>query len=462
MSRRTTAKEKSSSLVFNNNTLATAVATVMFSSTVAAAQFYLHTDATMGNGTGRNATTDYVLDGNATLTANSTMSVYYGTIDGYGDGDDIANEGQVIIAGNLTMHGNIGSVNATGNFTINAGNTLTLASNVSTFNSDNFTIGVDSTLNLGNTTTGYNRGSTDTLAFSTNVSMASGGTINVGNGTTLSGSIYGLSDGVGTLNVHGNVTSGGVIGGDTKANVGASDLAVINVSEGNTLTLSHESSATNYYINGTVTNSAGLDANMTGNVKLGASGILNLNNVAAGTSINSDNTSRVHGKIDGVSSGVGTLNINGTFTTNGQIGRDYKLAAINLSTATVSKGYSTTFAHDVNATTITVGTSSSQTNATLKISAGDPKQIDIIGNIVGGGNSTATDNAAGGIFHVAGNATVNGSIGSAAGRFAEIKIQDGATLTILGSAARSIYANNVTMRDDSGTNHSNATLAFNG
>ena len=218
MNTRKTEKTTNSRL-FNKGILPVAVATAMFGAGVAsAADFYLTNDATIDNQTGGNATTNYIVNQNATLSTNGSMSVYYGTIDGQG-GVASGRGGTVTIGGNLTMHGNIGATNATGNFSIVGGNTLTLASNVSTFNSDNMTLNASSTLNLGNSTSGYNRGSSAALIFSSNISMDSGSIINVGNGTTLSGAIYGDSDGVGTLNIHGNVTSGGVIGEIGRAHV---------------------------------------------------------------------------------------------------------------------------------------------------------------------------------------------------------------------------------------------------
>jgi len=457
------------SRLLKKRTLATAVATAVFGAGVAsAADMILHSSTTIGS-IGSNATTDYIINQNATLTTNGTMSVYYGTIDGtkgrgtwsggYGSGNS-SRGGQVIIGGNLTIHGNVGATNATSNFTVVGGNTLTLSNNVSSFTSDNFTLNAGATLNLGNSSN-VNRSST--LTFSTNITMSSGSIINVGNGTTFGYgnststgvAIRGASDGVGTLNIHGNVTSGGVIGGSEKSKVEAQDLATVTVTKGNTFTLAHESSVTNYYINGTLTNAVGLTGNMTGNVKMGASGILNLYNRNDGATQEST-TARVVGRIDGASDGVGTLNINGTYTTGGQIGRDYKLAAINLSNATLSNGFTTTFAHSVNATTIKVGTASTQGNATLAIKEGG-KYIVITGNIVGGGNSTATDNAAGGRFYVRGNATVDGNIGSSSARLADIRIEDGTTLSIIG-ASRNIYANNITLMDPTDS----ATLTFNG
>ena len=457
-------EKMTNSRLFNKGILPVAVATAMFGAGVASA-FVIQQNTTIDNQTGGNSTTNYLVHDNVTLSTNNSMSVYYGTIDGKETNGNTAGSGMIVIGGNLTMHGNVGSSNITGNFTINSGQTLILASNVTEFNSANMTLSATSTLNLGNVTTGYNRGSSETLVLSSNISMGSGSTINVGNGTTISGSIYGASDGDGILNIHGNFTSGGVIGGNGTTTVGDLGLEVITVHKGNTFTISHESASTNYYINGTVKATGSFTGNLTGSVKLGSSGTLNLYNKAG-----SDNSTRVVGTIDGVSSGVGTLNINGTYQTSGVIGGNYKLAAINLSSSSnrsIRGDFTTIFGHNVNATTITIGASTSFQNATLQTIAGgvtDGVNIVIGGNIIGSGNASSTNNAAGGRFLVAANTTVAGSIGTIANRLADIRVEDGTILTITG-ADRNIYANNITMltlADATGRAASNATLAFNG
>jgi len=470
------------SRLFNKSTLAAAVATVIAGSTVTTAfalgsttsnsynDVIISGDTTIDNGTS-NATTNYIVGNNATLSLNGTTGSngnYYGNFtSSYGDGGESdGGLGSFNVNGNVTLHGNVGQKassdgNGTGNWTLLEGNTLTLAENVTVFNAQNLTMSMNTTLNLGsNATTGINRASAYALTYYGNISMAGNSTINIGNGTTVTGSIYGLQDGKGTLSVQGNVTSGGTIGGLGYATVGDNDLEVITVNEGNTFTLEHESLATNYYINGTVT-AKGQDANMTGSVNLGNSGILNLYNKAG---ING--TARVIGSIDGVGASNGTLNINGTYTTQGVIGGTYALSAINLDTsnnASASVGHTVTFSHNVNATTIKLGTSTSNANATLSIVAGGTTagtNIVIGGDIVGGGNSTSGDNKAGGRFYVQGNTTIDGSIGSSNARLADIRIQDGTTLTITG-ASRNIYANNITLMN-SGINGLNATLSFNG
>ena len=89
------------SRLFNKNLLTIAVATAMFGGGVAsAAQFQLTTDATIGNNTSNNATTNYLLNGAVTLTTNSTMTTFYGTIDGNttSQGTDDGMGQQIIIA----------------------------------------------------------------------------------------------------------------------------------------------------------------------------------------------------------------------------------------------------------------------------------------------------------------------------------------------------------------------------
>ena len=504
MNTRKTEKTTNSRL-FNKGTLAAAVATIVAgtsfatggnnqwvlgqNSTITSANIHGGTNATIDSGdlsllgttlsyssgtSVGNATTDYLLSDNTTLIFASNNTIHYGNVDAWGGGDK-AHEvtgswrlPNVIVSGNLTMLGNVGSANTTGNWTINSGNTLTIASNASsnTFTTNNITLEQHTVLNTGNSTAGYFRSSADALTINSNITMYGNSTINIGNGTTINGSIFGASGGVGTLNILGNFTSGGALGGmltnggDSTATGNFSSVEQINVSLGNTLTLNHNANATRMNINGTVT----ALGNITSDITMGANGILNLD-----TSTTSNSASNVTGTIDGYDAQQGTLNINGTFTTVGAIGSTYGLAAINLdvnNNATSLQGNTVKFTKNVNATTITIGISTSNQNATLQIGDGGLSgtkgvNVNITGNIIGGGNATSTDNAAGGIFLVSGNATVNGSIGTSDNILAAIQIEDGTTLTISG-ADRNIYANNITMKANNNLLADNATLAFNG
>jgi len=438
--------------LLKKNVLATAVAAAVFgaSAVTSAAQFYLNNDATISAIPGGNVTTNYLINQNATLSTNSSMSVYYGTIDGQA-GVATGRGGQVVIGGNLTIHGNVGSTNATSNFTISAGNTLTLASNVSTFTSRNMSLKTNSVLNLGNSTSGYNRGASETLTFSSNITMGSNSTINVGNGTTLNANIYGSSSGQGTLNVLGNFTSGGTIGGAQVNGVdtildGSASIQQVNVSKGNTLTLSHNVTATRMDINGTVT----ATGNITAAVSLGGSGVLNLDSRTG-----SDNAAKVVGAINhnGAGGGAnGTLNINGTFTTQGAIGQGGKaLAAINIDVDGNPTASTVTFAHNVNATTITLGSSTSQNNATLAISTA----ITVTGDIASSGNSSAA-----GVLDINQNTIFVDNIGTSSAAIETITIKgtDGRVATFKDS----IYAGNITLESATNASGLNATLAFNG
>jgi len=415
-----------------------------------------------------NATTDYLLGANTTLTFASNNTLHYGNVDAHTGNQASQGAGtwrlpNVIVAGNLTMLGNVGSGNTTGNWTINTGNTLTIASNASavTFKTGNISIEQHSTLNLGNSTSGYNRASGDALTLTSNITMASNSTINIGNGTTITGDIAGASEGQGTVNIVGNFTSGGNFGDITNSTAsGNSDLAQVNISAGNTFTIgnAHNVTATRMNINGTVT--AYGASNITGTVTMGSGSVLNLTNNGVGGA-----AARVTGAIDGYAGSTGTLNVNGTWTTAGVIGGTRAIATINLDNNATTTGHTYTFAHSVNATTINLGHSSTSKNATLQTTTdSSTNEIVITGSIVGSTNASATDNAAGGRFLAAANTTVTGSIGTATtGMLGDIRVEDGTTLTMTGSGVN-IYANNITLMDLGnnllGTN--NATLAFNG
>lgn len=430
--------------LFNKNILATAVAAVMFGSTGAALAVTNINDAQEVDG---DLAIDYNIDyaGTLTITGGTSTTSYLSSFNGTIDGGLLPNEGNVVIAGNLTMRGNIGSTNTTGNFTLNDGNTLVLQDSMTTFNTANMTLSSNSILNFGNATSGYNRDTA--LTMNANITMASNSTINIAN-ATLTGNVYGASSGQGTVNVLGNFTSGGSFGAAQVSGVDAilSELEQINISKGNTFTLNHNATATRMDINGTVTASG----NITADVTMGASGVLNLNN----SNTWGDNAAKVVGTIKSGGSGgtaQGTLNINGTFTTQGAIGQGgLGLTAINLSNGTASSGFTTTFAHDVNATTIRLGTNNIQTNATLAIS----DIVDITGAITYSGNSSAA-----GVLDINSDANFYGTIGTSDNALAEIKILGAKNATFNSS----IYSSNITLEaSTSGSANLNATLAFNG
>ena len=445
MNTRKTEKVVNSHL-FSKNILATAVATAMFGSTVALAGV----DHSVNFSVTGDLTTSYSLHNTTTMTITggssigSNLSSFNGTIDG--NATNAGGEGNVVIAGNLTMRGNIGSTNTTGNFTLNDGNTLVLQDSMTKFNTANITLSSNSILNFGNATSGYNRDTA--LTMNANITMASNSTINIAN-ATLTGNVYGASSGQGTVNVLGNFTSGGSFGAAQVSGVDTilSELEQINISKGNTFTLNHNATATRMDINGTVTASG----NITADVTMGASGVLNLNN----SNTWGDNAAKVVGTIKSGGSGgtaQGTLNINGTFTTQGAIGQSgLGLSAINLSNST--RGFTTTFAHDVNATTIRLGTSNIQTNATLAISDGSGVITTVTGAIAYSGNSSAA-----GILDINNDAIFAGAIGTSDNSIETI------TIAALKEAAfkGSVYSGNITLESATNASGGNATLAFNG
>ena len=472
MNTRKTEKTTNSRL-FNKNILATAVATAMFGGSVGTAyatqgsnsytDFLIAFDTTIDNSTS-NATSNYIVSGNNTLTFNGTsgsMGHYYGNFTGSTLGTTpVLGEngiGNFVVGGNVTLHGNVGltatsSGNGTGNWTLNSGNTLTLSENVTVFNAQNMTLNEHTILNLGNNaTTGVNRDSDHALSYFGNISMASNSTINVGNGTTINGLIYGQSAGRGTLNILGNFTHDRAIGYNSTVDVKDSwGLEQINITAGNTFTMSKNVTTTNMDINGTVT----ATGNITADITMGASSVLNLNTMSSPTSGADSQSANVTGTIQSGSIGnaQGTLNINGTWATQGAIGQGGRgLSAINIATgANASTAYTTTFAHSVNATTITMGTSTSNDNSTLvtSLSGGQGSEIIITGKIEGSSNSSAA-----GILDINGDTTVTGTIG-ATNKLGNIIIATGTTLTINSS----VTSDNITFESAGGT----ATLQVNG
>ena len=264
-----------SNRLFNKHLLASAVAATMFSSTVFAVEPTLVEGASTVTG---NLTTSYRIGEHGTLTIGASGKDPATTFNGTIDSASGVEEGSVIITGNVTMSGNIGSTNRTGNITLHSGNTLTLGDNVTIFNTSNITMQANSVINFGNSTVGYNRASTDAITMSANISMGSNSTINIGSNTNIHGNIWGITDGLGTVNILGNFTATGLFGAQNGSIPTGEDaentLAQVNISAGNTFTLgeNYAVNATNMDINGTVT-SAG---NITASVTIGDGGTLNL------------------------------------------------------------------------------------------------------------------------------------------------------------------------------------------
>jgi hypothetical protein len=501
MNTRETEKTTNSRL-FNKGILSAAVATAMFGAGAAQAydtlsilgensDTYTNTRVTLDNASASNATSNYYIGHNGTLQIGNNMTSIYGTIDGSDayrttngtlvvDGDD--HFGNVTIEGStLTLYGNVGATNATGNFTLEAGTTLYLADNMTTFRTSNLTIGTNSKLYTGNNASqGYNRGdsgTTNALTLTSNITMRDGSILYVGNSTTITGSISGETAGQGTLNLVGNFTTGGNIGVSTLGGKSANTLAEIAISSGNTLFLEHQAGATSIFVNGTLTSSGG---NVTsGTTYLSENGVLNLF-TSAGEELSGGGESKLTWTaIEGLNGRNGTVNINGTFTTNGVIGGNNNgLDTINIDalnsadtnpgantgtptwqTAGNPNGVTVTFAHSVNATTINVGQSNSQNNNTLITSKSDDgANIVIAGNIAGGGNYTSGGNDARGNFFAQTDTDVTGTIGTSAAYLASTNVTTSVILTAKGS----IYSGNITLEQTSSATGTNATLALNG
>jgi len=488
--------------VLDKRILAIAVTTAMFGAGAAQAYTTLNIGwqlgntvaterVTLDNASASNATSNYYIGHNGTLQIGNNMTSIYGTIDGSDayrttngtlvvDGDD--HFGNVTIEGStLTLYGNVGATNATGNFTLEAGTTLYLADNMTTFRTSNLTIGTNSKLYTGNNASqGYNRGdsgTTNALTLTSNITMRDGSILYVGNSTTITGSISGETAGQGTLNLVGNFTTGGNIGVSTLGGKSANTLAEIAISSNNTLFLEHQMGATNIYVNGTLTSMGG---NVTsGTTYLNEDGVLNLFTPAETLSAGG-NSKLVWQAIEGLNGRNGTVNINGTFATEGVIGGNNNgLDAINIDamnnadtnpgadiggswvfqTAGHIDGITVTFAHSVNATTINLGQSNSQNNNTLTVTKSDDgANIVIAGNIAGSGNYTSGGNDVRGILNIDTDTDVTGTTGTSGAYLSETTVATGVILTAQGS----IYSGNITLEQTSSATGTNATLALNG
>ena len=153
-------EKMTNSRLFNKGILPVAVATAMFGAGVAQA-------VTIGEGgpesvtVSTNVTANYWVSNNGTLVINNNggqMQSFYGTIDGSnlststnGSRAGSARGNVTITAANgLTLYGDVGATNGTGNMTLEAGSTLYLADNMTTFRTTTLTIGTGSTVYTGN------------------------------------------------------------------------------------------------------------------------------------------------------------------------------------------------------------------------------------------------------------------------------------------------------------------------
>ena len=205
----------------NRNILATAVAGVMFGATgmVAVQAASVTVSGTTTSFATDNSTSEFWIGNNSTLNFTGAVNTFYGTIDGTAlhtaaNGTLGSRHGNVTITNvnPLTLYGNIGASNATGNFTLEKGSVVYLADNMTTFKSENLILGTDTTFYTGNNASqGYNRKGADSsnaLTITSNITLGTGSVLNVGNGTTILGNIDGYASGKGTLNINGNFSTG--------------------------------------------------------------------------------------------------------------------------------------------------------------------------------------------------------------------------------------------------------------
>ena len=126
--------------LFDKKLLSMAVATAMFGSTGASlAATNINAATTVTGDLAINYTIDGGNDGASgpgtlTITGGTSTTSYLSQFNGTVDAGATAGSGSVVITGNLTMLGNVGSTNTTGNWTVEAGNTLVLEDSMTKFN----------------------------------------------------------------------------------------------------------------------------------------------------------------------------------------------------------------------------------------------------------------------------------------------------------------------------------------
>ncbi len=249
-------------------------------------------------------------------------------------------------------------------------------------------------------------------------STGAGGTLTLGTGA-VTGAIDGGKAGTGTINFNGNQTNAATIGGTT-------GIAAINVLDGKTVVLNADAKAT------------------TTTIGTGTSGVLTLNagktltgavNISDGATFNQQTTGIVTGAVNGVTANKGTYNVNtaGAFATNGAIGATTGLAAF-----TTGDGVAATLAHNIKATTVTVGGgasgSATQTAGLItgNLLIGQSATFDINGGSGVTGTIDGAANNTGNVLSVKSAFTSPSTIGAVNGLSA-VNVTNGGSLTLGGN-----------------------------
>ncbi len=313
---------------------------------------------------------------NINLNSGSIFNIGTGSINGTIDGTS-SSVGTVVVSGNNTLSGAVGSTNGIAALNINDGVSLTLQSSSK---AQTVTVGQGgsaATLNIENSASlngdlVISNNSTANIAslsaINGETTLGNSSTLNLAESVGLGGNVLGATDGVGTVNVNGDLSLSYDLGSSSNS------LSAINIAAGKTLNVS----------------SHNLDAS---NINLNSGSIINIGSLEGGAG-------SLTGSIDGTSAYVGTINIDASGSTtsiNGEIGTTNGIAALN-----IYDGASVTTNFDINASTVTVGQGG--TGGSLNVDSGNT----LTGSLLVKDNSTATLS---GSASVVGNVTLySGSV----------------------------------------------------
>jgi len=363
-----------------------------------------------------------VISGNITLGSNadSTLAMSGGTISGnikmnnatqstiFGGGSLVGNidgAGQLLVNDHATLNGNVGATTGLTSIIISAGNYLDAAANNNSVKASTISLDNDALLKMGS--------------------------------GALSGTVQGVSDGVGAINFSDNNILSANIGTATNS------LASVTISEGKILTISsHQIDATNIIIGaGAALNKT--TGTLTGNIIIGSGGIL------------TTTTGVITGMINGLSDGDGTVNFNNSFTliSGNSIGQTHNLDSVN-----IANGATLTASESIAANNINIGTGISGVLTINSVGKTLGGNVNIgngaIFNISSEGIAVNSDikgaNDAVGTLNINQNFTSNGDLGTQNNALSAINIASGKLLDA-GTNNNNINATNINLNGPAST-----------
>jgi len=319
------------------------------------------------------------ITGNVTMNnAAQTTTLGGGSLSGTIDG-----AGQLLVNAAAVLNGNIGATTSLTSATISTGNSLNAATNNNTIRA-------------------------------TTVLLANNSSLTLGLGA-VTGTIQGVTDGVGTVNFNDNNTLAGAVG------TAANSLASIVIANNKTVTAAtFNIDSTNILIGNGATLSK-TTGTLTGAIAIGSGGVL------------TTTTGAITGAINGNNAGEGTVNFNNSFTlaSGTSIGQTNQLNTVNIANGATLTANDSISAANVNVGTgtsgiLTMNAANKSLTGTVNLANGATLNISATGVAVNGDIKGATDDD--GIVNINQNFTSNGDLGTSTNSLTSLIIATGKTL----------------------------------